>query len=360
MHSPAEYKDRLETLGYRLKDDGKFWRSKALYRGGKNENSMSICKNSGVWSDYGAGVESKPFKALLEFHGIKDWSNENSVQVESDIVEEIDEPQIERIYPESSLSKLLPHYKFYVEKGITQDSLKRLKSGMATQGKMYERYVFPIFNKYEKIVGFSGRIMVENTKKPKWKHIGKKKNWVYPLYLRDSDGKFFVKEAIEKTKEVILTESIGDTIKLHSSNIYNVLVAFGLKISPAIISELLALNPEKIYISFNNDLKKPYNSGLNAAVNEYLLLLNYFDPCSLIICLPTKNDFGDMNGFDISEWLKKKDNRSCETQKQWIVENTYEIPNIKEEERDIFFSKLENKNKLWVSKKAFKNLSLLR
>ena len=343
MPNNLNYKEILLSLGYKLKDDGKFWRCRSLYRNGKNETSLSICKDSGVWTDYGAGTEPKPFAALMQLHGVKDFKVADP-EIPTESVDEIEDPQMEKIYPESVLERLLPHYKFYNERGISTEVLKTLRSGMASSGKMYQRYVFPIFDKSCKIVGFSGRDMSKNKDRPKWKHIGKKKNWVYPLYVKDSSGKFFVKEAIEKTGEIILVESIGDLISLHSRGVFNVLVSFGLKISPASICAILELAPEKITIAYNNDFTKGEfeNNGKNAAISNFLELLKYFDYNSIRICLPEKNDFGEMNEIDIQKWLLNKESTDFDAQREEIC---------------TLASILNEKKK--ISDKIFKNIKLL-
>ena len=47
---------------------------------------------------------------------------------------------------------------------------------------MKNRYVFPILNSKKDIVGFSGRDL-NSQSKIKWKHLGEKINWCYPLFL---------------------------------------------------------------------------------------------------------------------------------------------------------------------------------
>ena len=66
--------------------------------------------------------------------------------------------------------------KFYNDKGIDSSILKKLKGGLATKGKMYQRFVFPIYNQHKQIHGFSGRDMATSKDRPKWKHIGRKKS----------------------------------------------------------------------------------------------------------------------------------------------------------------------------------------
>ena len=38
-------------------------------------------------------------------------------------------------------------------------NLVKLKGGLATRSQMYQRFVFPIYNQYKQIHGFSGRDM---------------------------------------------------------------------------------------------------------------------------------------------------------------------------------------------------------
>lgn len=336
-------KEILLSLGYKLRDDGKTWRTRAVYRNGKNQNSISIFKDTGVWSDFGSDSQPKPFSKLLELHGIKDVNVKASEIQKEDLVEEIDEPQIERTYPESSLKRLLPHYKFYLAKGINVESLVRLKSGMATGGKMYERYVFPIYNKDGKIVGFSGRYM-GSLERPKWKHLGKKMNWVYPFYVKDSSGLFFARDAIEKTGEVILVESIGDLLSFHTRGIYNVLVAFGLNISAAMICVILSLNVKKIYLGFNNDENKgeDKDNGKIASIKNFLLLLNYFDYDSIGICPPVKKDFGEMNDIDFERWKEIKATTDYDAQRDQICADAAKYHEMKK-----------------IPERAFKNYKLL-
>ena len=118
----------------------------------------------------------------------------------------------EKIYPESCLSKLLPHYSFYKNKGISEDILRDLKGGLATEGSMYQRFVFPIYNKDFLIHGFSGRDMSNNPNKAKWKHMGSKTSWIYPYYVK-SNGFSLTAESIKEKGFIILVESIGDMIQ---------------------------------------------------------------------------------------------------------------------------------------------------
>jgi hypothetical protein len=66
----------------------------------------------------------------------------------------------------------------------------------------------------------------------------------------------------------------------------------------------LKLDPNKIYISFNNDQEKN-NAGNDAAEKGKNKLLRYFDPRQIEIKLPNKKDFGEMSSEEILVWKKK-------------------------------------------------------
>lgn len=313
-------KDILCHLGYKLSDFGNHWRTNALYRGGDNPMAVQVYKNSGVWFDFVKGSSHLPFKSLVE--ATLQSSDPNEVKKllsgydfePTSLPVEQSKPKIsmEKIYDDSILQKLLPHYKFYKDKGISENILKFLKSGLATEGAMYQRYVFPIYNESEKIHGFSGRDMSKSKNdRPKWKHLGKKTNWIYPYYIPFSDKESVIKESIKEQNEVILVESIGDMLNLFENNIFNVLVTFGTVASSSLICFLTSLGNPRIVLSLNNDFDKDSNRGKIGCYKSLLKMLNFIDLDRIILHLPTEKDFGDMNAKQIMKWflaLKNKDN----------------------------------------------------
>jgi len=205
---------------------------------------------------------------------------------------------MEKTYPESCLDRLLPHYKFYNDRGISTSILKLFNCGYATEGKMLKRFVFPVYNLDNQINGFSGRDMTNSSERPKWKHIGVKSKWIYPYKLS--------RKSIESKKELFFVESIGDVLNLFENGHENVLCTFGLEISPSLISYTVGLNPSKIYICFNNDSESKNNAGFTSALKNFVKLQSFFDNEKLFIHLPTKNDFGDMNSDSISSWYEDR------------------------------------------------------
>ena len=93
-------------------------------------------------------------------------------------------------------------------------------------------------------------------------------------------------------------------LSLWEADIKNTLVVFGLNLSPSLIGLLIRLDPNKIFVSFNDDSdnNSAGNKGVKAAVRK---LKSHFDPHQIQIAFPTQNDFGDMNCEEILEWKGK-------------------------------------------------------
>lgn len=320
-----EIKEILESLGYKLYDRGKFWQTNALFRDGDNKTAVQIYKDTGVWKDHVQDTNFMKFEVLVK----KTLGTNNELEIKKYLkgntfnsLENRKEPsqriEMEKTFDKDILKELLPHYKFYNDKGISNSVLKFFKSGFSTYGAMHKRFVFPIFNINNEIHGLAGRDMISRENRPKWKHVGKKSNWIYPAYLKNKDGKN-IASIIEDRKEVILVESIGDLLSLHENGYKNVLVTFGLEISPALICFLSSISLKKIILSFNNDEDKDENRGLNACIKNYLKLLKVFDPNIIKICLPTKNDFGEMSSGDYEAWVNKLNKVNDSNQQSKII-----------------------------------------
>lgn len=314
---PTQIQSILEAIGYNLTDFGNHWRTNALYRGGDNNLSLRIYKNTGVWTDFVHGSKSMPFERLLQLSLNSDKKKLQEILTslkKSDEFVYIKKQTIEmeEIYPESMLEKLFPNYNFYTKKGFSEEALKFYKTGLAGAGKMYRRMVFPIYNEHSQIIGFSGRKVDDSNESiPKWKHIGRKKNWVYPAHVPNEKS---VASIIAEKKEVILVESIGDSMALFDCGIKNNLVTFGIGCSSSIVTFLTSMPISKIIIAPNNDQKSSINYGLNGAVKTLMMLRPYFDFDSIEIKMPPEgfNDFSEayQNGYKLEKWYNEEINKS--------------------------------------------------
>jgi hypothetical protein len=315
------FKEILEDLGYKLSDCGNHWRTSALYRGGDNSTALQIYKDSGVWTDFVSEQSNQPFRRLIELtlKGQPERLKSVLTSLNSKPDELIEHKpqtliQMDKVYDESILDKLFPNYTFYNKKKISAETQKFFKVGLAGSGNMYRRMVFPIYNEHSQIVGFSGR-KVDDGGQAKWKHIGKKNNWVYPAYIPNANT---VDSIINEKKEVYLVESIGDAIALYDQGIKNVLVIFGLSVSAAIITYLSGKNLDRIIIAGNNDFNSDVNRGLMASIKNYLKLSSYFDLDMLLIKIPPKgfNDLGEAHESesDLVSWSKTETDQSKQRQ----------------------------------------------
>lgn len=304
-------KQILEELGYKLIDCGNHWRTSAVYRDGDNSTAVQIYKDTGVWTDYVAESGHRPLKQLIQLtlkgNPQKLRSVLKSLDSEPDSLKDYKPDtliQMEKIYEDSILDKLFPNYNFYSRKNISEQTQNFFKVGLAGSGNMYRRMVFPIYNEHSQIIGFSGR-KVDDGNSAKWKHIGKKNNWVYPAYIPNEET---VDDSITASCEVYLVESIGDAMALYDQGVKNVLVIFGLSVSASIISYLSGKEIKRIIIAGNNDFNSDVNRGLMASIKNYLKLSNYFDLDVLSIKVPPKgfNDLGDAHQSeqDLKQWSK--------------------------------------------------------
>jgi hypothetical protein len=110
--------------------------------------------------------------------------------------------------------------------------------------------------------------------------------------------------------EVILVESIGDSMALSNNGMYNNLVTFGLDCSASLVNYLVSKELKTIYISTNNDIESDKNRGMIAAIKIMIKLSSYFDFSILKIKPPLMNDFGEMQMSDnvliFDSWRKRE------------------------------------------------------
>lgn len=300
-----EYEDVLIELGYTLSRDRGRWRTKPLYRDSDNSTSLSICRKTGSFYDFGIN-EGGSFSKLVHLTlGHKRWGDTKKYLEKlgfEKIEIETEKPKLimEKSWSEDCLNRLVRSYKFYTEgyngrTKIEKSVIERFSAGIAMQGKMYNRIVFPIFSHIEKgkIIGFAGRDITDKSDS-KWKLLGKSETWHYPRFLSEKE--------IKKKKEVILVESVGDMLSLFNCGIENILVLFGIKLKTGIYKSLIELAPNKIIIALNNE---PNNNFIgNKAAEEIKNKLNGFfesDRISINLSKPDV-DFGFMECEEIHDW----------------------------------------------------------
>jgi len=297
-----EIRDVLLEIGYDLLDQGKNYRTKPLYRDSDSHNVLSIDKESGVWYDFKEKRGGK-FEELVrlslkqgDITETKEWLKLKTGRSGPIIKKEKPKLKMPKKYSKDILLKLEKDHSYWEKRGIKPEVSEIFEGGIANSGQMANRYVFPIFNSLNEVIGFTGRYLKDisaDSKIPKWKHVGGTSSWCFPLKHN--------KKHIFKNKSVILVESVGDTLALWNAGIYNSMVTFGLTVSKAVTLVLLRMDVQQVLISFNNDFENN-NAGNKAAEEARQRLLKHFDPDQIEIALPFKNDFGEMTVGEINQW----------------------------------------------------------
>jgi hypothetical protein len=303
-------KDILLDIGYsNISDNGREFRMKPIYRDSSSNTVLSVRKDTGHFIDFSKQI-SGSFSDLVKI-SLNLKSQDEAVkwiQDKTDGTTTIKKPKPEvkgpRILPQEFLNKIISDHEYWVTRGVSKETLKDFQGGVVLVGKMSDRYVFPIFNYKKELIGVSGRDMLnqKNSSRPKWKHIGNKSEWKYPMQINN--------KILQQTKEAFLVESIGDMLALWESGVKNVIVTFGLDVSVAVINYLLKIDIDKIYVSFNND-EENNSAGNVAAEKAKKKLLKYFDAPQVEIALPTKGDFGEMRPDEINTWKRNISSISC-------------------------------------------------
>lgn len=298
----------LNDIGYTLKKTNDYYQSSAVYRGGDNPGAIAIYPKKNLVIDFVRGTKfsiksliAKTLKLETE-EKIEEWlSNKNIVLETPKIIPKIKMPEI---FPQDILKDLIPKHDYWLGRGISLETLQLFKGGVCLSGKMKNRYVFPIFDGKNEIVGLSGRsiLNLNDYKTVKYKHLGDKSQWKYPLFLNH--------QIIKDKSEVILVEGAADLLTFFELGIKNVISLFGCECSWAIVNFLLKYDINRIIISTNND-RLTNNAGNIAAEKIYSRLSKYFDSRQIEIALPQEGkDFNEIllleNGADkIREWYKK-------------------------------------------------------
>lgn len=295
-------KEILSNLGYNLKEYSKEYRTRPLYRDSDNENVLVIYKDSGRWVDFKENITGNLqdlVRITLNLSNnieAKEWITQRTPNINTYTVYKKPEIKQVKCYPKDVLTKLVQDHSFWYKRNISDTTMQIFQGGILQEGRMKGRYVFPIFDKNQELIGFAGRDILNRNQKmcPKWKLIGDKSNWIYPTQVNLN--------ILNESKEVYLVESVGDMLSLWEAGIKNTLVTFGLNLNVAILNTLLVLNPNRIYVSFNNDSEKN-KAGNLAAEKTKEKLLKHFDQHQIKIKLPTKKDFGDMSKQEILNWV---------------------------------------------------------
>lgn len=296
--SSLNVKDYLRENGYTVTERPNYYQIPALWRGGNDPTSVVVYPQSNTVIDFVTNEKFNIEELLCKVAGLsskfelrKFLDDKNITFTKSSRSGVV--MQIQKPYPPEIIKNLYPDYTYFIGRGIKEETVKLFKGGICSEGRLKNRFTFPVLNSKGQIIGLFGRA-IDSHILPKYKILGKKNTFVYPAFVNFKQ--------ISEAKEVILVESPICVFKLWDCDIKNTLCLFGTEISNAILNFCIKINVKRIIISTNNE---PSMIGNNAATKMANKLRRYFDYEQVLIHLPVKKDFAEMSCEEIKEWRSK-------------------------------------------------------
>jgi hypothetical protein len=199
------------------------------------------------------------------------------------------EPRITlpRTWPATVLDRLIRDYSYWEGRGISATTVEPFRGGVATTGQLASRWVFPMFDENDDIIGFSARALKPGMQ-VKWKHLNPSSTFLWGGL-----------DEIRETRRAILCESIGDVLALREHGVPESLCLFGLNMSQAVLGFLISANPEVLVISTNRDADPA--KGQRAAQRIRTTLCAFFDEDRVSVVHPPagSKDWGECGAEQI-------------------------------------------------------------
>ena len=190
-------------------------------------------------------------------------------------------------YSNKSWDKLILHCK---GKGFTKSQI--LKSGLFTHSdkgifdRFRHRIMFPIFHSSGRPIAFGGRTLDQNEPA---KYLNSPET---PLYKKRNVlyGTHIVRDAVLRSKHVVLVEGYMDFLKLYQNGIKSVLALSGTSLTELQVT-VISRMAQKVILLYDGD-----NAGCNAAIRAgWIIIKGGLEP--LVIQPP--------EGMDPDEWIDK-------------------------------------------------------
>ena len=172
------------------------------------------------------------------------------------------------------------------QNGYSDELLEQIGFSIKGQKGLYDRYhgrvMFPIHNLTGRVIGFGGRILINDPdkKSPKYQNspeseIYDKKQTLYGIY--------FAKNAIAKQDECILVEGYFDVLRMHQIGIENVVASSGTSLTMEQI-RLVKRYTKNITMLYDGDA-----AGLHAALRGTDMILSEGMNVRVVV-LPPEHD----------------------------------------------------------------------
>ena len=187
--------------------------------------------------------------------------------------------------------------------GYSEELLEQIGLSIKGSKGLYDRYhgrvMFPIHSLTGRVIGFGGRILVNDKKSPKYQNspeseIYDKKQTLYGIY--------FAKNAIAKQDECILVEGYFDVLRMHQIGIENVVASSGTSLTMEQI-RLVKRYTKNITMLYDGDA-----AGIHAALRGTDMILSEGMNVRVVV-LPPEHDpdtFGKEFSVEyVSNYLKE-------------------------------------------------------
>jgi len=197
---------------------------------------------------------------------------------------------------------LLKEDNYFSSRGISSDILSKHQVGywQKTGTFMDRRAIVPVFDASNNLVGYTGRLIIEDTEQAKWVHgkdfVTRKAgtfNKTSLLYNLNN-----CQEAIKSSRTVYIVEGPIDVWKLQMASIYNVVATLGLGLSFQQQELLVTLGVENIVFCYDNDVAG--QGAIDRAKEQFATLFKVSRKLP-----PPGKDFGDLQVHEIVEILLK-------------------------------------------------------
>ena len=168
--------------------------------------------------------------------------------------------------------------------GYADELLEQIGLSIKGNNGLYDRYhgrvMFPIHNLTGRVIGFGGRILVNDKKSPKYQNspeseIYDKKQTLYGIY--------FAKNAIARQDECILVEGYFDVLRMHQIGIENVVASSGTSLTMEQI-RLVKRYTKNITMLYDGD-----SAGIHAALRGTDMILGEGMNVRIVV-LPPEHD----------------------------------------------------------------------
>ena len=215
------------------------------------------------------------------------------------------DPIIQKFHLGYSPAKWDAFTNYAKQNGYSEELLEQIGFSLKGQKGLYDRYhgrvMFPIHNLTGRVIGFGGRILINDPEKKSPKYQNSPESEIYDkkqtLY-----GIYFAKNAIARQDECILVEGYFDVLRMHQIGIENVVASSGTSLTMEQI-RLVKRYTKNVTMLYDGDA-----AGIHAALRGTDMILSEGMNVRVVV-LPPEHDpdtFGKEFSVEyVSNYLKE-------------------------------------------------------